>query len=574
MSKRTRHSRTPLLIAAIAAIVAAGAIACLATMTDTLGAPSGTGAASAQESWFDADGKMYYRRSDGTLAKGLLRIGGKTYYLTDDGSAASGFARIAKDTYYFDPSTHEAATGRRTIDHKLYLFSNEGVMRRKLLQKNSDATLTYFGKDGTAVSGIVKVRGSIYCFDKETHRSQSGFKKVNGKLYCFHKKTYAARTGLIRRTSGKHAGAYSYFNKRCVAVAGLRKVKGKRYYFSPKNFRSQSGEQVIDGTSYWFDTESYELRAGWHENNSGVMTYYPEIAEEGALDVDAGERIARLAAQVAGYATGSVNSGGPHWPGWYANKGGLYRHSATGGSGKAGVYPNQDVGMDSSSYHLPEELTNLHDLWFIQDMTARYPILTGDWMRYSGCAQSDAEPIYAAMEPALESVMRTAYDPSFDYHKLIDGRAQAGAYEVFKVPFSSLGSTARPGDLIVGGDGMHGWIWIGSSIVREYKPDASGDAVMYTASGQTGRWPNIVRSQYGVWKGGRRATIYRPTGNAGITADFPLAVNLAPYGLTNAWGYDADAAEERQAYCDGHWPHTAHKGFGAYSDNGESNTSK
>ena len=85
----------------------------------------------------DKSGKLYYCGASGIIYDGLVNIGGKLYYFTKDGSAASGWVYCKGDTdgynyvydsysgvlyyygpftFYFDPKTHVAATGWKTMN--------------------------------------------------------------------------------------------------------------------------------------------------------------------------------------------------------------------------------------------------------------------------------------------------------------------------------------------------------------------------------------------------------------------------------------------------------------------------
>ena len=270
------------------------------------------------------------------------------------------------------------------------------------------------------------------------------------------------------------------------------------------------------------------------------------------FDATVGEKIARFGAQLAGYATGNVSKGGPHWPGWYPNHGSIYLHEKTGGEGK--TYPN--IGVGYSNYEeLPSDLTNLHDFWFVQDMTSRYPATKKNIKTYWS-----REFAYAGNWPIIFATIRGSYDPSFSHSTTyLNSAVQNGTYSRFTTTFGELDKVAQPGDVIGGADMGHVWVWIGNSIVKDYWPDAPASAKMLTASGQEGLWPNIVASNYGVWKGNVKATIYRPTGKTNIDSSNPLVIDLTKYGLTNNLGFDSSESILRQQYCDSHWPHLGHK---------------
>ena len=262
------------------------------------------------------------------------------------------------------------------------------------------------------------------------------------------------------------------------------------------------------------------------------------------------KKISRFGAQLAGYATGNVSTGGPHWPGWYPNHGSIYLTSDTGGDTKN--YPNVGVGYKNYK-ELPNELTNLHDFWFTQDMTSRYPNTKLGIKTYWG-----ENFAYAGMWPIISATIRGSYDPSFNHSTTyLTNSVNNGTYEIFTTTFSKLDEVCKPGD-IIGGANM-GHVWIGNDIVKDYWPKAPKTAKMLTASGQEGRWPNIVNSNYGVWKGNVTATIYRPTGKVTINKKNPLVIDLTKYGLLNNDGFDAIESTKREKCCNDNWPHPNHK---------------
>lgn len=286
------------------------------------------------------------------------------------------------------------------------------------------------------------------------------------------------------------------------------------------------------------DSSSYE--GGKDDGSVEVLT-----------DVSVGEKIARFAAQISGYATGNVSTGGEHWPGWYPNSGNIYLTKDTGGSGD---YPNIGIGI-ADYRELPNDLENLHDFWFVQDMTGRYPYTMNLYKTYWGKSFA-----YAGMWPAIFSVYRATYDPLFNHSKsYLDSAEKNGSFVKLTTTFGSLDSVAKPGDFIGSPNMGHCWIWIGNNIVKDYWKNVPSTAKMLTASGQEGRWPNIVNSHYGTWKGNIKATIYRPTGKVSISSSAPLVIDLTKYGLENSEGFSREESIKRQQYCDSHWPHLEHK---------------
>ena len=292
-------------------------------------------------------------------------------------------------------------------------------------------------------------------------------------------------------------------------------------------------------TKVYIETKDYH---GKTKTTAGIVTN---------ITTDSGEKIARFGAQLAGYATGKISTGGDHWPGWYPNHGSIYLTKDTGGSG---TYPNIGIGYKNYK-ELPNELTNLHNFWFVQDMTSRYPKTKEGIKTYWG-----ENAAYAGMWPIVFATIRGSYDPSFNHSSnYLDNSVKNGIFQKFITTFSKLDEICKPGDIIGGANMGHVWIWIGNDIVKEYWPNAPSTAKMLTASGQEGRWPNIVNSNYGVWKGNVNATIYRPTGKVIIDKKNPLVIDLTKFGLLNNDGFNSEESSKREAYCNSNWPHLSHK---------------
>ncbi|MBR3134740.1 MAG: Ig domain-containing protein, partial [Clostridia bacterium] len=277
--------------------------------------------------------------------------------------------------------------------------------------------------------------------------------------------------------------------------------------------------------------------------------------QEIITNIPIGEKIARFAAQISGYATGKVSTGGPHWPGWYPNSGSIFLHTGTGGTAKE--YPNVGVGI-ANYKELPNNLTNLHDFWYVQDMTGRYPYTKKLYKTYWG-----KNFAYAGMWPTIFATYRATYDPLFNHSAdYLESAIKKGEFTKITTTFAELDSVAKPGDFIIGGSVSsisHSWIWIGNKIVKQYWPKAPSTAKMFTASGQEGRWPNIVNSHYGCWNGNVHAIILRPTGKVNVSSSAPLVIDLNKYGLENSKGFSKEESSKRQKYCDSHWPHLSHK---------------
>lgn len=137
--------------------------------------------ADTKKGWFRKDNKVYYRRADGTLAKGISTIKGKKYSFSNTGIRKTGWRTSKGKTYYFDPRTFAAVKGWKTIGGKRYYFNSQGVLQK----------------------GIFQAGNYWYYANSEGYR-EKGWKIINGEMYYFkptNGRMIAGRTAVIRGQS-------------------------------------------------------------------------------------------------------------------------------------------------------------------------------------------------------------------------------------------------------------------------------------------------------------------------------------------------------------------------------------
>ncbi len=164
-----------------------------------------------------------------------------------------------------------------------------------------DSTGTYYLKNGSRLTGLQKIGGRYYYFNKQTGLRQTGSVKVGKYYYYFSPSTGAAKKGWVALTSGDGSRKYYYYNSRyrratgfktikkktyyldpndsgARAQGGWKKIKGKYYYFNSKGVQ-QTGFTTIDGKTYYLSKSSGYRKTGWQSiggtryyfNKKGVM---------------------------------------------------------------------------------------------------------------------------------------------------------------------------------------------------------------------------------------------------------------------------------------------------------------
>ncbi len=295
--------------------------------------PAAAMADSVKQGWIEKDGKWYYYEDgfkvrssvrycsdkDGKclLDASGVRVDGKKgwvtiktqyssygdkykasvkYYLKSDGTVYNGvWKKISGKYYFFDYNgkmVKNTTGGVYDIDlgtSRYYLAGSDGVrITKKGWHKVSYVKYDSFGKKSTtkvwyylksggeAVTGIKKISGKTYLFDRYGALVQNNYAAVDkGSYYDF----YAAdKNGEIITKKGWHKLKYTstydngrakgtststhkvYVNKDGKLATGLKKIDGKYYYFGPLMYCQQS----------WLDQEKNEMH---YFGKDGAQTY-------------------------------------------------------------------------------------------------------------------------------------------------------------------------------------------------------------------------------------------------------------------------------------------------------------
>ena len=263
-----------------------------------------------KQTWSYGDVEWYYAKSSGELYSGWVSIKGKWYYFDEEyhymyqyqqtingkeyafdkngamitgwgqdkygewyfakssGELYSGWVRVKGVWYYLDPDDYFMYIGSWNIDGKIYFFNSSGAWVKSPKDGWNSATSTYnnsdgssykytewaYYKNGKALTGWVRVKGTWYYMNKEHGNMVTGVINDNGKLY-FAESNGALRTkaGWVQETySGGAKGNWYYLNSDGTCVTGW--LKGKTYYLDPdEGYMYFDGIYTIDGVDYEFD---------------------------------------------------------------------------------------------------------------------------------------------------------------------------------------------------------------------------------------------------------------------------------------------------------------------------------
>ncbi len=241
-------------------------------------------------SFFEKDGKWYYKKADGQLATGWQTIDGKQLYFNQDGSQVKGEIHVetgdqiiyhpvfisdspsvleVNKIYYFDPDSGElwkdrfvyssyadplhyenikhegwfylgedgkAAIGWRTIGGKKYYFDTNGVqVKGKLISTDGNYNL------------ISQKYGKKSFLDPDTGEAWTN-RFVNAKYYFYNFAGYVSTTDWF------------YMGADGIGVTDWQKIDGMDYYFEPSSGIQVKGDIAErDGKVYYLDEDSGQV---------------------------------------------------------------------------------------------------------------------------------------------------------------------------------------------------------------------------------------------------------------------------------------------------------------------------
>lgn len=147
---------------------------------------------------------------------------------TENETIVQGWDRN-KTSYY---ENGQKVIGVKLIGEDLYYFNTNGKLYTKKGLRTFGNNTYYFTKEHTLATGVVKVKGKYYYFQKSngTRYENTGLNKVEGKYYLFNS-SYQLSSGWYRTSDNKRY----YFDKTTFeALTGWKYVGKYKYFFNKK----------------------------------------------------------------------------------------------------------------------------------------------------------------------------------------------------------------------------------------------------------------------------------------------------------------------------------------------------
>ncbi|MDR1953181.1 MAG: hypothetical protein LBQ21_01685 [Clostridiales Family XIII bacterium] len=186
--------------------------------------------------WVEEGGNRYYYNELGKMIVDQKKeIGGKTYLFQPDGAVFVGKANVDGSWYYFDEPNGVMRVGWVELDGLRYYHEADGRMVKDC-QKAIDGKTYLFTESGAAFTGQIKEGADYYYFDAELGKLYDAEREVDGKWFFYGEDAKRLGTGWFTLPDGR----YVYHDG-----------DGMRF-----------GEQVVDGKSYFFNTNNGDMMTG------------------------------------------------------------------------------------------------------------------------------------------------------------------------------------------------------------------------------------------------------------------------------------------------------------------------
>lgn len=242
------------------------------TATSTFNIVKDTSTISLAGKWIRGSKGWWYEYSDGSYARGLLKIGSASYYFDNNGWMKTGWQHAMGngDWYYFDGSG-AMKTGWQKVGGKWYYMASDGKMQTGWV----DGDKYYCNGSGAMVTGWQKLSNTWYYFNGSGAKT-TGWQKVGGAWYYMasdgkmltgkqsvgNKTYFLASSGAMRANWYKHDdGAWYWLGSDGAAKTGWQKVGGKWYYHASDG-KMQTG--WVDGDKYYCNSSGAML-TGWQK---------------------------------------------------------------------------------------------------------------------------------------------------------------------------------------------------------------------------------------------------------------------------------------------------------------------
>lgn len=211
-----------------------------------------------QTGWIvDSSGGNYYLEQSGAMHTGWLLYDGDWYYLQSNGLMVTGWRKIDGKTYYFY-SDGRMASGVFEVDSVPYYASSSGALNGDGWFDIGDSTQCYVSKAG--ICSLFLKNGILYQ-DISCSFIVNGMVRVDESLFHADEITGSISSGFFNLPDGT---TYFFDTETYKAHAGWKKVDGIWYYFDSSTCAMKTGWQKI-GSAWYLLADSGEMKTGWQE---------------------------------------------------------------------------------------------------------------------------------------------------------------------------------------------------------------------------------------------------------------------------------------------------------------------
>ena len=167
-----------------------------------------------------ADGRVFYKNSQGELQTGWMDLNGKKYYFYSNGQLATGFIDLNGTKYYLDPSSGDnfgnMIIGWKYINNNWYYFNPYGegdkvIGFMKTAWLYDGGNWYYMYSDGTMATGFINLNGAYYYLNN-SGAMVTGWQYINNSWYYFNKSYDGGIEGLMKKGWNRINGVWYYFN--------------------------------------------------------------------------------------------------------------------------------------------------------------------------------------------------------------------------------------------------------------------------------------------------------------------------------------------------------------------------
>ena len=226
----------------------------------------------------EIDGAMYFFSPSGAMRTGWIQEGTDWYYAGGNGAMLTGWQWIGGAWYYLDGSDPEnpgvmLADTKQVINGATYFFWPSGAMRTGWIREGNE----WYYADNTSSVGWKYVNGAWYYLDGSDPENPgvmlADCKQGIGGLIYFFNASGAMQTGWVQRPEG-----WYYASGNGSMYVGWVQTNGKWYYLDKDNqtypgLMVKSTEMTIGDLTYYFE-ETGAMRAGWVQESDGSWYYY------------------------------------------------------------------------------------------------------------------------------------------------------------------------------------------------------------------------------------------------------------------------------------------------------------